>query len=69
MPKRFVKHAWASGIQNPEALAYLFGVSLESMTNRLRYLGFLDDPTRPVDTLFRLESPLLAGSQPSYQAA
>jgi Zn-dependent peptidase ImmA (M78 family) len=66
MPKKFVKQAWASGIQDPEALAYLFGVSLESMTNRLRYLGFLDDPTRPVETLFRLESPLLA--KPSYQA-
>ncbi len=67
MPKKFVKQAWTSGIQDPEALAYLFGVSLESMTNRLRYLGFLDDPTRPVETLFRLESPLLA--KPSYQAA
>src|SRR5580658_3610861 len=54
MPKRFVKQAWTSGIQDTEALAYLFGVSLESMTNRLRYLGFLDDPTQPVDTLFRL---------------
>ena len=67
MPKKFVKQAWASGIQDHEALAYLFGVSVESMTNRLRYLGFLDDPSRPVDTLFRLESPLLA--EPSYQAA
>lgn len=67
MPKRFVKQAWSSGIQDPEALAYLFGVSVESMSNRLRYLGFLDDPSRPVDTLFRLESPLFAGA--SYQAA
>jgi hypothetical protein len=34
MPKRFVKQAWTGGIQDSEALAYLFGISVESMTNR-----------------------------------
>ncbi len=67
MPKKFVKQAWTSGIQDHEALAYLFGVSLESMTNRLRYLGFLDDLTHPVDTLFRRESWLV--SHQEVQAA
>src|SRR5690242_7485521 len=54
MPRKLVKQAWASGIQDHEALAYLFRVSVESMINRLRYLGFLDDPARPVETLFRV---------------
>ncbi len=57
MPRILVKQAWSSGIQDPQALARLFRVSLEAMTNRLRHLGFLADPARSAETLFRAENP------------
>jgi predicted transcriptional regulator len=69
MPRKLVKQAWTSGIQDHEALAFLFRVSLESMENRLSYLGFLDDPQRPVETLFRVENELFfTEEQPDYHA-
>ncbi len=63
MPRRLLKQAWTSGIQDPEALASMFRVSAESMTIRLTNLGFLDDPRQPVEALFRVESPLLATAE------
>jgi hypothetical protein len=57
MPKLWVRRAWTSGIQDPEALAGLFHVSQLAMEKRLRYLGFLDeDPTRTVASYFRRAS-------------
>jgi Zn-dependent peptidase ImmA (M78 family) len=58
MPRTWVKRAWMSGIQDEEALAGLFKVSLEAMHKRLVYLGFLDDD-RPVADYFRTDSVLL----------
>jgi predicted transcriptional regulator len=70
MPRKLVKQAWTSGIQDREALAFLFRVSLECVDNRLKYLGFLDDPQQPVDTLFRVENELFfTESMPSRQTA
>jgi hypothetical protein len=55
MPKTWVRRAWTGGIQEPEALAGLFNVSLAAMEKRLRYLGFVDsEPDRPVATYFRI---------------
>jgi Zn-dependent peptidase ImmA (M78 family) len=57
MPKLWVRRAWTSDIQDPEALAGLFGVSRQAMDKRLKYFGFVDDePERPVATYFRLAS-------------
>ena len=54
MPKTWVRRAWTSGIQDPEAFAGLFNVSLQAMERRLRYLGFIEDePDRPVASYFR----------------
>jgi predicted transcriptional regulator len=54
MPKIWVRTAWTRGIQDPEALAGLFKVSTEAMTNRLIHLGFIDtEPNRAVATYFR----------------
>lgn len=58
MPRMVVKRAWASGIQDIEALAGLFKVSCAAMQVRLDYLG-LTDTERPVETYFRRESRLL----------
>ena len=58
MPRPVVKRAWASGIQDIEALAGLFKVSSAAMQVRLDYLGLLDEQ-RPVATYFRRESRLL----------
>lgn len=58
MPRRFVKQAWTTGIQDTEALAELFKVSAEAMRVRLTYLGLLDDADRPLDTLFRRDNRL-----------
>jgi Zn-dependent peptidase ImmA (M78 family) len=41
MPRPWVKDAWASGIQQIESLAELFGVSTQAMTHRLTDLGLL----------------------------
>lgn len=57
MPKAWVRRAWTRGLQDPEALAGLFKVSTEAMTNRLTYLGFLDSETdRPLASYFRRET-------------
>jgi Zn-dependent peptidase ImmA (M78 family) len=54
MPKALLRRAWTSGLQDPEALAGLFDVSIEAMQIRLTYLGFInDEPDRPLKTYFR----------------
>lgn len=59
MPKTWLRRAWTSGIQDPEALAGLFNVSLPAMQRRLRYLGYLDDePDRATASYFRSATPL-----------
>lgn len=61
MPKMWLRRAWTSGIQHPEALAGLFVVSLLAMEKRLRYLGFVDaEPERPLATYFRGATPVSA---------
>lgn len=56
MPKMWVRRAWTSGIQDPEALAGLFKVSTEAMQTRLTYLGFIDrEPGRSLSSYFRTE--------------
>lgn len=61
MPKLLVRRAWVGGVQDPEALAGLFKVSVQAMTKRLKYLQFLDDdPSRSVSSYFRREKKLLA---------
>jgi predicted transcriptional regulator len=55
MPRPVVKRAWASGIQDIEALAGLFRVSAAAMEVRLDYLG-LTDLQLPVETYFRRQS-------------
>jgi Zn-dependent peptidase ImmA (M78 family) len=42
MPRSSVKYAWASRIQDPQALADLFDVSEQAMRVRLVTLGLLD---------------------------
>ncbi len=69
MPRKLVKQAWTGGIQDPEALAFSFRVSVESMRIRLTYLGFLDDPQRPVETLFRMESLVVNQHKPLNRSA
>jgi len=56
MPRPVVKRAWGSGIQDIEALARLFKVSVSAMQIRRDYLG-LTDGERPVATYFRRSSP------------
>jgi Zn-dependent peptidase ImmA (M78 family) len=56
MPRTWVKRAWTGGIQDVEALAGLFKVSIEAMQTRLVYLGFLPDTRRPVADYFRTEA-------------
>lgn len=54
MPKLQLRRAWTHGLQDPEALAGLFKVSLEAMAHRLRYLQYIDDePNRSLSTYFR----------------
>jgi Zn-dependent peptidase ImmA (M78 family) len=52
MPRTVVKRAWGNGIQDVDALAGLFKVSVSAMQIRLDYLG-LSDGERPVETYFR----------------
>lgn len=59
MPRTWLKRAWASGIQDEEALAGLFKVSVEAMHTRLIYLGFLADDRKPLADYFRSEQLLL----------
>jgi Zn-dependent peptidase ImmA (M78 family) len=56
MPRMVVKRAWGSGIQDIDALAGLFKVSVSAMQIRLDYLGLTDDE-RPVETYFRSSKP------------
>ncbi|MGH8903161.1 MAG: ImmA/IrrE family metallo-endopeptidase [Egibacteraceae bacterium] len=53
MPRLWVKRAWANGIQDVEALAGLFNVSLTAMNVRLFYLGFTTGDDRPIKAYFR----------------
>lgn len=62
MPRTWVKRAWASGIQDEEALAGLFKVSVEAMHTRLIYLGYLGDDRRPLADYFRIDQVQLEGS-------
>jgi Zn-dependent peptidase ImmA (M78 family) len=58
MPRMWVKRAWARGIQDEEALAGLFKVSVEAMHTRLVYLGFVGDTSKPLADYFRAENPV-----------
>lgn len=54
MPRPLVKKVWTSGLQDVDVLASgFFNVSRAAMTVRLRYLGLIDDPERPVREYFR----------------
>jgi Zn-dependent peptidase ImmA (M78 family) len=52
MPRTVVKRAWGNGIQDVDALAGLFKVSMSAMQVRLDFLG-LSDEKRPIETYFR----------------
>lgn len=56
MPRIWIKRAWTSGIQDEEALAGLFKVSVEAMHTRLVYLGFVGDTRRPLADYFRTDA-------------
>ncbi|MBZ5735122.1 ImmA/IrrE family metallo-endopeptidase [Nocardioides sp. TRM66260-LWL] len=58
MPRTWVKRAYASGIQDEEALAGLFKVSVEAMHNRLIFLGLIGDDRRPIADYFRADGRL-----------
>lgn len=64
MPKVWLRRVWTGGLQDPEALAGLFNVSLPAMQKRLRYLGFIDpEPERNLASYFRTaRSPLDAAA-------
>ena len=52
-----LRRAWVGGIQDPEALAGLFKVSLQAMDKRLKHLQFIDEePERSVSSYFRRQS-------------
>jgi Zn-dependent peptidase ImmA (M78 family) len=53
MPRVWIKRAWTSGIQDEEALAGLFKVSVVAMHTRLVYLGFVEDTRKPLAEYFR----------------
>jgi hypothetical protein len=57
MPRSAVKHAWASGIQDLEALAGHFTVSIAAMRVRLNYLGLDKEDDRPARSYFRAIAP------------
>lgn len=56
MPRTWIKRVYAQGIQDEEALAGLFEVSLEAMHNRLIHLGYIGDDRRPLADYFRTNS-------------
>ncbi len=57
MPRTVIKRAWSSGLQDLEALAGQFKVSISAMRIRLKYLGLTDEAERPVSEYFRLDGP------------
>jgi len=59
MPRTALKRMWSNGIQDIEALASQFKVSISAMQIRLKYLGLTDEEERPVSEYFRLEGPSL----------
>lgn len=63
MPRAWVKRAYAQGIQDEEALAGLFKVSVEAMHNRLIYLGYIGDDRRPLADYFRADQPHLESTE------
>lgn len=60
MPRAWVIREWTAGLQDVTALAGSFNVSEEAMDKRLRFLGLLDDDTRPLKTYFRLNAEIAA---------
>ena len=54
MPRPWLKRHWYQGYQDVEALAQMYGVSIEAMTIRLKYLGLLEDENQ---RLFRRDFP------------
>lgn len=57
MPKTWLRRAWTNGLQDPEALAGLFKVSVQAMETRLKFLQYIDpEPERQVKSYFRLQS-------------
>jgi hypothetical protein len=70
MPKMWLRRAWTSGLQDPEALAGLFKVSLPAMEKRLKYLQYLDDhPDRPTTSYFRRQHDSFLGQDVGPAAA
>ncbi|KDA44508.1 hypothetical protein BMG523Draft_00685 [Frankia sp. BMG5.23] len=57
MPRTVLKRVWSSGLQDIEALAGQFKVSISAMQIRLKYLGLTDEEERPVSEYFRLDGP------------
>lgn len=54
MPKLWLRRCWTRGLQDVEALAGLFVVSMPAMEKRLQYLGFIErHPDRTVASYFR----------------
>lgn len=62
MPRTWLKRAWANGIQDEEALAGLFKVSIEAMHNRLIHLGYIGDDRRPLADYFRTDTPVIGAT-------
>ncbi|ABD10293.1 hypothetical protein ThrDRAFT_01720 [Frankia casuarinae] len=59
MPRTVLKRAWVNGLQDLEALAEQFKVSMSAMQIRLKYLGLTDEEERPASEYFRLDGPSL----------
>ncbi len=62
MPRTWIKHAHVQGIQDEEALAGMFMVSIEAMHNRLIHLGYIGDDRRPLADYFRGDQVVPEGS-------
>lgn len=70
MPKLQLRRAWTHGIQDPEALAGLFKVSLAAMQRRLKYLQYVDDqPERSTTSYFRMQPDWFLDQQYSHGVA
>jgi hypothetical protein len=70
MPKAMLRRAWTGGLQDVDALAGLFKVSIPAMQKRLRYLQYIDDePERPTASYFREARPRLLGRDADAAAA
>ncbi|WP_117208664.1 ImmA/IrrE family metallo-endopeptidase [Allorhizocola rhizosphaerae] len=47
IPRKILRRAWSSGIQEPQALADLFEVSTSAMIIHLQYWGFTNEKPKP----------------------